>query len=455
MKKTRLARRTLLRGAGVALGLPVLEAMLDGKGLLFGVAHAQSTSAAPIRVLTFFLPNGVPVDRWVPTGTGLNYPMSQCLQSLEPYRAHFNVLSGINLGVGGAGNPHARGSGAFANGMPTTTSGAGGPSVDQVAAQQMKPNTKLTSLAISMENIPNSIGNNEVSTAVYGHASWSARNQPVPPIRDPKQVYQKLVAGGVPNAGGSNPAPTPAGPSPLDLERKSVLDFVSNDIGRLNAQLGAEDKIRLDAHLTGVRELERSIAALTPSSPPPPTAAACTVPNEPPGSLAFTARAKVMLDLIAFAFSCDLTRYGSFMLGIGNTGSSTGTANATLVGARTNQHQCAHDGDTDGITKFTVYQVGLFAHLLGKLHAVSEGNGTLLTNSVIYLGSELSDGRVHSNNNLPVILAGTAGGAIRGGRHIKYSGPPISRMLLAMLQFAKVPVTGFANQTNPLDSLSA
>ncbi len=431
MKPIRLNRRTLLRAAGLTVALPTLDAMLTDRGILHGVAHAQA-QAAPTRLVTFFFPNGLSsMDDWVPAATGEGYSMRPAMQPLAPFQSSINVLSGIDLGVHGAGGGHEWGTSGFATCVNNLPSGAGGPSMDQVAAQKLGDATRLRSLVVSDNTVPPNYDIN------LSYISYSAASSPVPPIRDPRQLFDKLFQG-------FEPAPIGSGPSDLVQRRRSVLDFVKGDLTRLNRVLGSSDRQRLDAHLTGVRELERQL-----DLPAAPTSPACSVPSAPTvdGAKYSEAGELLLLDLTAMALKCDLTRYASFMLSFG--GASAGPA--------PEQHALTHARDREKTVPITQLQVKFFAHLLGRLsdETAREGAGTVLDNSLLYLSSELSEGWQHSNDNLPIVLAGKAGGQVRTGRHVAYpKGTRLSRLMLGMLHFGGVPVTEFAGTAAPLDGLS-
>lgn len=431
MSLTQLNRRALLRGAGVAVALPTLEAMLSDRGLLHAVAHAQAQQA-PQRLVIFFFPNGLAsLDDWIPSTTGSGFAVKPAMAPLEPFRDSLNVLSGIDLKVGGAGGGHEWGTSGFATCVDNSPTGAGGPSMDQVAAQQLGDATRFRSLVVSDNCVPQPYDVN------LSYISYSGASNPVPPIRDPKELFDKLFEGYTPMPAGSQP-------SDLVARRRSVLDFVKSDLGRLNGVLGSGDRQRLDAHLTGVRELERQLDRSASAQ-----AAACALPASPTldGSKYSEEGENLLIDLTALALKCDLTRYASFMVSYG--GASNGPA--------PNQHALTHDQNREATVPIVAGQVAFFARLLSKLSddTALEGSGTVLDNSLLYLGSELSGGSQHSNDNLPVVLAGKAGGQVVTGRHIAYpSGTLMKRMMLAMLQLGGVPVSEFAGTNQPLEGLT-
>jgi hypothetical protein len=436
MKPVRLNRRALLGGAGVAIALPTLDAMLNDRGFFHRVAHAQAQTA-PKRLVIFFFPNGLSsMDDWVPATTGEGFAFQPAMQPLEPFRNDINVLSGIDLDVHGAGGGHEWGTSGFATCVNNSAAGAGGPSMEQLAGQKLGDATKFRSLVVSDNTVPPNYDIN------LSYISYSAAKTPVPPIRTPRALFDKLFDGA------SSSMPGAMGPDPSDLvaRRRSVLDFVKSDLSRLDRVLGASDRQRLDAHLSGVRELERQLDLVSAAQT---RSAACMPPAMPPADDGKYSEASenLLVDLTAFALKCDLTRYASFM--ISYAGSSMGPA--------PNQHALTHARDRAKTVPMTQLQVGYFARFLGKLSddTAREADGTVLDNSLVYLGSELSDGSAHSNSNLPVVLAGKAGGQVRTGRHVHYpQGTLMSKMMLAMLKLGGVPVDEFAGMRDPLEGLT-
>ena len=430
MQPIRLSRRTLLRGAGLGVALPTLEAMLTDGGLLVGRAGAQPRKP-PKRLVIFFIPNGVPMMHWTPATTGADYAMPKVLESLAPFRDDMNVLTGLDLETSGAGGGHERGTSGFATCVKNSEAGAGGPSVEQVAAKHLGDTTTLRSLVVSDNVCPARYAVN------LSFISYTGPGAPVPPIRTTRPLYDKLFKD--PSAGAT------IGPSELVLRRRSVLDFVKTDITRLERVLGGTDRQRIDAHLTGVRELERQLALTSPATP----AASCgAFPTPALDGVKYSDESeKLLLDMTAFALKCDLTRFASFMVAFG--GASAGPCPG--------EHALVHARDYAKTVPIKQHQVSLFAHFLKRLKddTAREADGTVLDNSIIYFGCEMSDGSAHSNRNTPVVLAGKAGGQVRTGRHIVYPARTnIARMMLAMLKLTGAPVDEFGEVRAPLDGLT-
>lgn len=461
MKPFRLSRRALLRGLGIGIALPLLDAMLDDRGLLFGTAHADPP-APPVRLITFHFPNGTHMNSWIPAVGPLGdlpmnlQPLIAPIMALPPglpgdVRGDVNVLSGLGNAAaliqpvdadGPEGDDHGRGTSGFAVGMPCTLNGAGGPSFEQVAAQALGGATRFRSMPIAVEP---PIAGGGFASAHFANISWTAMNAPLPPDRDPTALFNRMFAG----------VGDPATAARTAAARRSILDVVGNDLIRLQRRVGTNDRIRVDEHLASIRELERQVAS--------PSVACAAIPT-PRSSMASTPeRARLLLDLLVVALKCDLTRYASFQLANGASNNSWPWTTIT-----SGIHTVSHEVHTDAAGNYidsqysdfnliTQYAVDMFAYLVRKLKAIPESNGSLLDNSLIYMSSEIAEGSTHSHFDLPTILAGRGGGAVVTGRHIAY--PPmtsVNNLYLSILNIAGVPATAFGmDGTAPLPGLGA
>jgi hypothetical protein len=458
MKPFFLSRRTMLRGAGIAIALPTLDAMMDGRGRWYGIARAATQP--PVRVMAFHFPHGVVMPLWVPATTGLNYAITPSLMPLAAFQKDFNVITGLqqtawNMGPGGG---HANGMPDFATAVPSIMTGAGGPSFEQVLAAELGAATKFRALVANNEQAGTQTEG--ASTAHMNNISWTGPGMPAPSERDALNFFMTMVSA-VPNG---------AAPSPQVLaaivRKKSVLDYVLDEIGKLHARVGSVDKARLDEHVTSIREVERILT----SNPAATTGAECKAPDpiadptllvdaqgaKPVGIGPADVRAKVFLRLFATAFRCDLTRYASFAMSNGFDDRRAPEFGGGMVG----HHQITHSGGMYGTTpdieaKFVAFYTGLLAFLLDQLKSTPEGSGTLLDNCLIYFGSEMAEGW-HTNNNMPVVLAGRAGGAVVTGRHLAYPAPtPLAKLFLAILKFGGSKTATFGLGGNaPLDGLT-
>jgi hypothetical protein len=444
MKPFRLSRRTLLRGAGISVALPTLDAMIDGRGRWLGLASAAS--AAPVRVMAFHFPHGVVLPQWTPAAQGKGYTITPGLMPLAAFKDDFNVITGLqqNAAGKGVGGGHAQGMPCFATATVDTGAGAGGPSFDQVLATELGAATKFRSLVANNEQAGSAA--EQATTAHMNNIAWTAAATPAPAERDVAALFGKLVS-----------APGAVIPSPdakVALARKkSVLDAVMTQIDELRKKVGSTDRGRLEEHLTGLRDAERILTNAANGGP----AAACT--TDAPGAgatLSVVDRAKLFLRLFAMAFRCDLTRYASFAM-------CNGYDSRTYpeLSSIDNHHQITHNGGKYGNgadieMKFVTYFAGIFAYFLEQLKSSPEAGGTLLDNCLIYYGSEMAEGD-HSWGSMPVVLAGKAGGQVVTGRHLVYpGGTPMAKLFLAILKLggSKNATTFGVGGSAPLDGLT-
>jgi hypothetical protein len=449
-----LSRRTVLRGAGVSVALPWLEAMsgVDRK------AHA----AAPKRFLVFFSPNGHIRDAWMPTGTPDNFQLSRTLAPLEKLKNDIVILDGVdNVAAAnskGPGDDHQRGMGTMLTAievLPGKSMGgcvtcapaglAGGPSVDQEIVARTKPPTKFPSLELGVRS--------GQQGTVWGYSSYKAAGQPLPLDNSPLSVWKRVFTD-LQVAGGDNTFALK-----LQMERRSVLDAVQKNYQFLLPRLGTEDRKKLDQHLTSIRELEgRILAAGGPSA----AAKGCANPAAP-ATIDFGANdnfpkvATMQMDLMVMAMACDLARVGTIQFE-----HSTGETNFTWLGATRGHHTLSHDPDSNAdtkelLTKIDVWFAQQLTYLMTRMKDFQEEGGTMLDNSLILWCNELSKGNSHSHPDMPFVLAGHAGGKIKGGRWLKFAGTVShSNLLVSVLNAMDVPATTFGNPaycTGPLAGL--
>ncbi len=421
MKRFVLGRRALLKGAGAAVALPVLEAMLNGNGTAF--AQGQPF---PRRFVTWFFGNGVILPRWRPTGTGAGYQLSEELAPLEPVKDYVNVVTGHDVKTPDL-RGHHNGAAAMLSGapfIPLPPNGApyaskfGAKSVDQLAADLIKGSTPYPSIQIAVSK---RVTTGEGPTLQF--LSHRGPDQPLPPTFSPAKLYADLFGGFDPKD------PT----DPRDRLRVSVIDAVRDDARRLRARLGAADRARLDAHLTALSELRGQILAL-----PPKLTSSCQKVPAPESTNAdvngveqLETVSKIFSDLLALAFACDLTRVASFQF----TGSVGGQVFAQL-GHADNQHALTHDSAKQNeVHDSVVFTMKQLAYLLQKLAGSIEGEGNLLDNCCILCTSDVAEGLVHSVTDYPIVVAGRAGGFLKfPGIHHRGSGQNTSDVLLTCLQ---------------------
>lgn len=433
-----LSRRAMLRGAGALVALPFLEAMLPRR------AFAATPPAT--RFVGYFVPCGIHMDAFTPAAEGADFALTPILQPLGDLRADVLVLSGLAnrpAQPDGTGD-HAAGTGSFLTARHCRkTEGEGirnGISLDQLLAERFRADTRLPSLVLGAEG-GGSVGgcDSGYSCAYSRNISWAGESTPVGKEVDPRGVFDRLFAG-------YDPTETAEQAAKRRFYRKSVLDFVRDDAERLQARLGKTDRRKMDEYLTGVRELERQVdlAART---------AACAVvsPPEPPQDI--QAHVRLMSDLMVLALQCEQTRVCTFMLGNGGS-----TRPYPFLGVPEGHHEVSHHQDDPEnhrkLTLIDTWEVEQLAYLLQRLKAVQEGETTLLANTLVFWSSEIEDGNAHRHTNLPILLAGQAGG-LRTGRHLRVGGEaPIANLFVSMLQLLGQPDASFGDDgTGPLGGL--
>ncbi len=456
MSRFALSRRTLLRGTiggtTVALGLPLLEAMLNSNGTALA-----SGRALPVRFVTWFFGNGVALTdvgnpaagiRWAPAEEGANYPLTEQLAPLQDVRDYCSLLTGFDVKAAGEHRRgHHDGVAGFFSGHPfielphaenSYSSKFGGPSIDQVAAEAIGGQTFLPSiqLAVSKRVIPS-----EGPTLQF--LSHKGPDQSLPQIFNPIEAYAKLFDSFVPPDDPTKPL------------RLSALDAVSEDVKRLKLRVGSADRLRLDAHLASVAQIRKQIEALAPE---------CTEPMQPvldnsdlDGKEPLDEVNAIMVELLAFAFKCDITRVASFQY----TG-SVGYTVFHMLGQSTGHHDMTHDTNlNDQVNASTIKTVEAFATLLRRLRDTEDGAGNLLDQSCVLLGSDASSGYTHDVFNQPCIVAGKGGGALKhpGIHYRSPSGENTADILLACLRTvipdAAQVGSGIGQSSTPLSAILA
>jgi hypothetical protein len=442
----RISRRTVLRGLGTAVALPLLEAMLPSAP----GAAPPGRGRPPRRMAILYVPNGALMPDWTPTAEGARFELPRILQPLAPVREDVLVLSGLTCDKArpngdGAGD-HARASSAFLTGCQARkTAGANfraGVSADQLAARRVGDRTRLPSLELGIERFRGTGNCDSGYSCVYEHTlSWRNPTSPLPTEVGPKLVFERLFAA------------RPNDPDRLkrDRLRASVLDAVREDARDLEKRLGGADRQKLDQYLSCVRELELRIAraeTLPPVEPP----AGTPRPAGRPADLAEHFR--LMCDLMVLAFQTDVTRIVTFMLG--REGSEQ---RYRMIGISEGHHELTHHRNDPAmmakVRAINTYHVQQLAYLLGKLKSVREGDSTLLDSCMIAYGSGNSDGNRHTHHELPILLAGKGGGSIRTGRHVRYPREtPLNNLWLALLHRMGAPTDQLGDSTGPLEGLA-
>jgi len=433
-----MPRRTFVRGLGATLALPLLDAMVPAATPL------ETTAAKPVRRLGFvFMPMGCDITRWTPPGATLD-ELSPILSSLAPVREHVTAISNLELQNAYPGS-HATSNAAFLSAakakLTESTDYYLGTTVDQVAAQRIGQGTQLPSLELAMDLLQ-VVGqcDNGYACVYQNNLSWSSPTTPLPAEAHPRIVFESLFGeGGTIAERGSA------------LRRKaSLLDSFSEDLRRIQRQLGPGDRSRVDQYLETVREVERRIQKAESDT----ANTSLRDLDRPVGvPAAYADHARLMFDLQVLALQGDVTRVITFQL-------ARETSNRTYpeIGVPDPHHPLSHHGnDPEKIArmaKINQFHVSLFAEFLVKLKATKEGNGTLLDHSLYLYGSGIGNPNIHDHTNLPILVAGGAAGEMKGGRHIRFAKPtPLANLHLTLLDKVGVPLDSFADSNGKIEGL--
>lgn len=458
-KNWMIPRRTFLRGAGVMLGLPLLEAM--GKVLPTASPEAPAPSnvapnvQAPVRMACIYFPNGVWEAAWFPKTPGHDYEMSFALEPLRAFRDDMLVFSGLDKAHSHTGDGHYAKTANFLTGMPVRKTpgkdiSVGGISIDQLCAQKIGRLTPLPSLELGIDPVISGIDSNVGYTRLYGcYISWRSPSTPVAREIDPRLAYERLF--GVIRGQHASTADRKQ-----SADNKALLDLVLEDANRLRNRLGRDDQYKLDEYLDSVREVERRLEFFSkpdprlwrPSLDPQEDFAA---PKGAPGD--HQEHVRLMLDLMVLAFRTDSTRISTFMFANDVSGKNF---SALIPGVRGGHHEYSHHQNKpekyEPYSKINRWHAEQLAYFLGKLKSVKEGDRTLLDNSMILFGSSLSDGNRHDPSNLPIILAGRAGGKLNTGRYVACpKKTPLCNLYVSMLDQMGTPVEAFGDSNGALE----
>src|SRR6478735_5524571 len=428
MNPLRFTRRNLLRGGLAATAaIPLLNAR-----------RAIGDAAAPKRFVVIHTPNGTRNALFWPTGSEKSFTLNQITTPLEPYKSKLTFLKGIKLNdslqngaLGGTlGSEHARGTGGMLTARPlnagkdfvsfgNTTSGWGsGQSLDQYLASKLAPPTKFKSLQL---------GVHVRDTEVRARISYTGSNQPVPPREDPKDVFTTLF-GGAPSTPGGMTDPAVAR---LWAQRKSVFDLMGGETQRLMGLVGAEDRIKLDAHLTAMRDVEQRLVGTPGTGNGTGTGVMCSPPTLAAADLAvddqYLQAGRAQMDLAAAALACDQTRILTFQWSYSESEHLFQFLKVNNAAISGNHHAISHDFASSGSNYLAYNAIQTWyaeqvAYFLGKLDSYREGDRTLLDNTVVLWATEIGESTQHDLTLMPYVLAGSAGGAFSTGRYLDFSG---------------------------------
>lgn len=436
----KLQRRTFLAGTAGALTLPLLQAM--------------KTRAAPgdypQRLVLFYNPNGTVGENWFPTDatSETEFTLPRILEPFAPYRDKLAIIKGVNSTVGldpmNNGGPHQRGIGSlftgqmllegeFTDGCGSRAGWADGPSVDQVIATELGTETVFRSLELGVRANSND---------VQGRIAYSGSGSPLPPTNNPRDLYQRLFF-----------REEPLDPHDPNSRRLSIVEAVHEQYAELNRQVGREDRDKLDRHFALVEDLERRLGLISMNPP------SCEAPEEPSDlesddEMTMPEISRTHLDLLAAAFACDLTRVASVQYSTGFN-----RIRYPWLDDEGEGHSLSHSGDShevawETLTNRAAWHAGEIAYFLNRLAEIPEGEGTVLDNTLVLWGNEVSRGNSHSLNDIPYLIVGNAGGAFRTGRYVEYDGASNCDFLHAILQGFGIELDTFGHPNHAAGVLS-
>lgn len=438
-----MSRRKVLRGLGTLMTLPFLESV---GGRAFAAAKVQK---APLRAAWLYIPNGVNVHKWFPTGEGTNYELSESLKQIERHKKDFMVVSGLAQDKarshGNGGGDHARATSTFLTGcMPKKTAGSDiqlGVSVDQIAAEKIGHLTRLSSLELSTDGQRSSGRcDSGYSCAYQYNLAWKNETMPMAPEMDPRLVFERLFGYGASGANGAEGARR-------QRLQKSILDTVLGEAKTLQGKVSGSDRRKLDEYFESVRDIELRIERSEKfASQLPP---GVSIPEGIPES--YEDHIRVMFDLLALAFQTDTTRLCTFLMAHDGSNRSF-----PQIGVPDAHHYLSHhendEQKLEKIAKIDQFYLRQFGYFLDKMKGIKEGEGTLLDNSMIVFGGGIGDGNRHNHDNLPIILAGAAGGTWTPGKRVVLKEEtPMTNLYLSMLDRLGVRAERVGDSTGVLD----
>ena len=444
MKKA-ISRRTILRGLGATIGLPLLDAMVPAM-----TALAQTPAKVVRRFGAVYHPNGVIYDKWLPTGVGSNFELSPTLAGLAPFKDKLVVVTGLYAdqaeALGDGGGDHSRACGAWLSGVHVKKSDVvveSGISMDQIAAKAFESETQLSSLQLQMDD--NSlVGSCDVgySCAYSSTLSWLTPTLPLMTENNPRMVFERLF--------GASDSTDPNVRAARLHQDRSLLDSVTARVKELQRSLGAEDKRKVNDYLTSLRDVERRIQKTEEQS-------AKEVPDvtRPAGiPESFDDHARLLYDLQLLAYQADITRVITFMYG-----REQSPRPYPQVGVPEPHHAMTHhQNDPEKMAKcakIQQYHMQLFAEYLEKLRNTPDGEGSLLDHMMILYGSAISNSDRHSHGPLPSLVVGGGGGTIKGGQHLVYpEHTPLTNLQLTMLNCLGIRTEKLGDSTGQFKELT-
>jgi uncharacterized protein DUF1552 len=443
ISKKHLSRRAFLRGAGVTLSLPFLEAMLPAQ-----TPFVQTAANPKTRFAGIFFPHGMAPGYWVPKTQGAEFEFPMIMQPLEPLRNRVVLLSGLHAKSaepppGVTGSDHFVAAAYLCATKPKKTTGAdiqAETTIDQIIAQKIGQETLLPSLQLAVEDPGASSSCGEGYSCAYTNSiSWSTPYKPLPMELNPQVVFERLFGDG------SDPEERAA----RRRQQHSVLDMVVHSLARLRGEIGPADRARLDQYAEDIREIERRLDLAAKASADAPS---ITVPSGVPES--FDEHIKLQFDLTALAFQGDITRVAT-LLGARDLTNRSFPVSGTNTGFHGGSHHAENPEKIADYARINRYHVQMFAYFLDKLKSIPDGDGTLLDHSLILYGSNMGNSNQHQHYDVPHILAGGASGQLKAGRHLAYPSKtvPTGNLLLSILSMFGIEQESVGDSTGRLERL--
>ena len=429
--KKHLSRRTVLRGVGASVGLPFLQAMIPA-----GVALAKTAAAAKPRMAFIYFPHGAVMDKWTPKNEGSLADLPQILKPLDPFKKYLTVVSGLENKSAVAAPVHAITPGTWLSCVPPRISHDpyGGITIDQIAARHIGQDTPLPSLEIGTEEQGGEGSCDRNYGCSYGKTiSFRDPSTPLPMEHNPRKLFQQLFGAG----------DTAEERSLLARESVSVIDLVRADARDLEKTLGPSDRAALDDYLGTVREIERRVQNLSQRD-----MSAVKLPDAPAGIPSnFDEHMALMFDMMALAFQANLTRVASMMMA-----AEVSNQPYNFIGIPDAFHPLSHHQNNpqkmDRLAKLQTYHTQVFAKFVKKLSELPDGEGSMLDNSILLYGSNMSNSNLHDHFPLPTAIVGGGAGKIKGNQHLRYPDrTPIANMHVALLNRVGISTEKFGDST--------
>jgi len=440
ISKKAIPRRTVLRGMGSMLALPLLDAMVPA------LSAMQRTAARPTsRFGVMYVPNGMIMKNYLPLTDGAGYELTPTLSALAPFREQVLVVSGLECipTPGRPGGAHAKASTRFLTDVSPPTSETwldAGISMDQILAQETGRHTQLASLELAIESGETAGACDTGFACPYTNTiSWKSRNTPLPTQNNPRTIFERLF--------GDSASTDPKARLARLRQQRSVLDSVGEELAHLQGALPQSDRTKLTEYLDAIRGVEQRIQIAEAQSDQE-----LPLVDHPAGIPAgWEDHLNLMLDLEVLAFRCDLTRVITLMVGHEHSGMTY-----PQIGVPDAHHPISHHQQEPEkvakVAKINAYHVRMFAKFLEKLQATPDGDGTLLDHATIMYGAGMADSNSHSPIDIPLVLAGGGAGHLKGGRHIRFRNVPLANLHLTLLDQLGVHIDRIGDSTGPIDA---